>query len=177
MMPLELPAPPLPNLENIRWLWQPKTTFTCLEKDSRNDGPAEWAGSACGVVFGQSPKAGLAEDVTARVAHVGVEVHIQAHGADVAVLFRCVLILVIRTHLITQGLQNTRETFFLVYCKIGFPERRWLHILFKIKLKYLWDVYSIGFRNIFQVIDMWSVKVRRDKKKNHMKISEASTIL
>lgn len=75
----------------------------CLEKDSRDDGPAERAGRACGVVFGQGPKAGLAEDVTARVAHVGVEVHIQAHGTDVAVLFLCGLILVFCTHLITQG--------------------------------------------------------------------------
>lgn len=61
--------------------------MTCLEKDSRNDGPAEWAGSACRVVFGQSPQAGLAEDVMARVTHVRVEVHIQAHCTDVAVLF------------------------------------------------------------------------------------------
>lgn len=59
--------------------------LTLLEKDVRDGGSAEGAGRVRGAVLRQRPQAGFAEDVVAGVAHVRAEVHVQAHGADVAV--------------------------------------------------------------------------------------------
>lgn len=50
----------------------------------RDGGPAEGAGRVGGAVLSQRPQAGFAEDVVAGVTHVRAEVHVQAHGADVA---------------------------------------------------------------------------------------------
>lgn len=50
----------------------------------RDGGSAEGAGRVSGTVLSQRSQAGLAEDVVAGVAHVRAEVHVQAHGADVA---------------------------------------------------------------------------------------------
>lgn len=50
----------------------------------RDGGSAEGAGRVSGAVLSERPQAGFTEDVVAGVAHVRAEVHIQAHGADVA---------------------------------------------------------------------------------------------
>lgn len=48
-----------------------------------DDCSAEGAGGVGGTVLSQRPQTGFTENVVAGVTHVGVEVHIQTHCADV----------------------------------------------------------------------------------------------
>jgi len=69
--------------------------LTILEEDLSDGGPAEGAGRVGRNALGQSPQAGLAEDVAARATRVRAEVHVQAHGTYVAFPVRPTLLLLL----------------------------------------------------------------------------------
>lgn len=62
-----------------------------LEEDVCDGGPAEWAGSVAGAIFGQRPEAGLTEDMAAGVTHVWAEINIQTHSTDEALTLVLIL--------------------------------------------------------------------------------------
>lgn len=69
----------------LRYASRRASPTTFLEEDVRDERPAEGAGGAGGAVLSQRAQARLAEDVAAGMTHVRAEVHVQAHGAGVAV--------------------------------------------------------------------------------------------
>lgn len=62
-----------------------------------DDCSAEGAGGVGGAVLSQCPQTGFTKDVIAWVTHVRAEVHIQTHGADVALSVPGAHVLIILT--------------------------------------------------------------------------------